>query len=196
MRVLFLTWRRIWQPTPVFLPGESLGRGAWWAAVYGVAQSWTRLKWLSSSSSSSWLAGGCPDMTSHSFSWAPGCLSWGCWCYQNRTPWLWPHLTLITPWMHHLYTETQRGLGLNMYFKEHKTLYILIKTLNIKFESFSFFLPPQSIKERNKKISSDPDAFSGNCFQTFKEKLLPMSHNIFHNIGKRKNIPTWFMRSA
>ena len=28
-------------------------RGAWGAAVYGVAQSWTRLKWLSSSSSSS-----------------------------------------------------------------------------------------------------------------------------------------------
>ena len=25
--------------------------GAWWAAVYGVAQSWTRLKWLNSSSS-------------------------------------------------------------------------------------------------------------------------------------------------
>ena len=44
-------WRRKWRPTPVFLPGESQGRGAWWAAVYGVAQSWTRLKWLSSSSS-------------------------------------------------------------------------------------------------------------------------------------------------
>ena len=27
--------------------------GAWWAAVYGVTQSWTWLKWLSSSSSSS-----------------------------------------------------------------------------------------------------------------------------------------------
>ena len=27
--------------------------GAWWAAIYGVAQSWTRLKWLNSSSSSS-----------------------------------------------------------------------------------------------------------------------------------------------
>ena len=27
-------------------------RGAWWAAVYGIAQSRTRLKWLSSSSSS------------------------------------------------------------------------------------------------------------------------------------------------
>ena len=26
--------------------------GAWWAAVYGVAQSWTRLKWLSRSSHS------------------------------------------------------------------------------------------------------------------------------------------------
>ena len=87
-----LHWRRQWQPTPVFLPGESQGRaslvgcrlwgrtesdtterlhfhfslacigegngnplqcsclenprdgGAWWAAIYGVAQSRTRLK--------------------------------------------------------------------------------------------------------------------------------------------------------
>ena len=31
-------WRRKWQPTPVFLLGESQGWGAWWAAVYGVAQ--------------------------------------------------------------------------------------------------------------------------------------------------------------
>ena len=45
-------WRRKWQPTPVFLPGESQGREAWWAAVYGVAQSRTQLKRLSSSSSS------------------------------------------------------------------------------------------------------------------------------------------------
>ena len=37
----------------MFLPGESQGRGAWWAAVYGVAQSRTQLKRLSSSSSSS-----------------------------------------------------------------------------------------------------------------------------------------------
>ena len=33
------------------IPGTVEGRGAWWAAVYGVAQSWTRLKRLSSSSS-------------------------------------------------------------------------------------------------------------------------------------------------
>ena len=45
-------WRRKWQPTPVFLPGESQDGGAWWAAVYGVAQSRTRLKQLCSSSSS------------------------------------------------------------------------------------------------------------------------------------------------
>ena len=95
--ILFLYWRRQWQPTPVLLPGKSHGRrslvgcspwgrkesdktewlhfhfslsgigegngnplqcsclenprdgGAWWTAVYGVAQSWTWLKRLSSS---------------------------------------------------------------------------------------------------------------------------------------------------
>ena len=95
----FMHCRRKWQPTPVFLPGESQGRGSlvgcclwgctesdtterlhfhfslscigegngnplqcsclenprdggvWWAAVYGIAQSRTRLKRLSSSSS-------------------------------------------------------------------------------------------------------------------------------------------------
>ena len=34
-------WRRKRQPTPVFLPGESQGQVAWWAAIYGVAQSRT-----------------------------------------------------------------------------------------------------------------------------------------------------------
>ena len=96
----FMHWRREWQPTPVFLPGEShgqrslvgcspwgreelgttewlhfhfslscIGEGngnplqcsclenprdgrAWWAAIYGVTQSRTQLKQLSSSSSS------------------------------------------------------------------------------------------------------------------------------------------------
>ena len=95
----FMHWRRKWQPTPVFFPGEFQGwrslvgcrlwgsteldtteslhfpfslscsgegngnplqcsclenprdGGAWWAAVCGVAQSQTWLKWLSSSSS-------------------------------------------------------------------------------------------------------------------------------------------------
>ena len=47
----FMHWRRKWQPTPVFLPGESQGWGSLVAAVSGVAQSWTRLKRLSSSNS-------------------------------------------------------------------------------------------------------------------------------------------------
>ena len=47
----FMHWRRKWQPTPVFLPGESQGWGSLWAAVCGVTQSQIWLKWLSSSSS-------------------------------------------------------------------------------------------------------------------------------------------------
>ena len=48
----FMHWRRRWQPTLVVLPGESQGWGSLGAAVYGVAQSRTRLKRLSSSSNS------------------------------------------------------------------------------------------------------------------------------------------------
>ena len=49
----FMHWRRKWQPTPVFLPGESQGWGSLVACHLWVAQSQTRLKQLSSSSSSS-----------------------------------------------------------------------------------------------------------------------------------------------
>ena len=48
----FMHWRRKWQPTPVFLPGESQGWGSLVGCHYGVAQSRTRLKRLSNSSSS------------------------------------------------------------------------------------------------------------------------------------------------
>jgi len=44
---LKIPWRKAWQPTPIFLPGESHGdRGAWWATVHGAAKSQTRLKRL------------------------------------------------------------------------------------------------------------------------------------------------------
>ena len=36
--------RRKWKPTPLFLPGESQGRGSLVAAIYGVTQSRTQLK--------------------------------------------------------------------------------------------------------------------------------------------------------
>ena len=51
----FLHWRRKWQPTPVFLPGESQGREAWLTAIYGVTQSQTRLKRRSSSIHIWWI---------------------------------------------------------------------------------------------------------------------------------------------
>ena len=38
-----IPWRRAWQPTPVFLPGESHGQ----RSLVGVTHSQTRLKWLS-----------------------------------------------------------------------------------------------------------------------------------------------------
>ena len=44
----FMHWRGKWQPTPVFWGCQ--GRGSLVAAVYGVTQSRTKLKWLSSSS--------------------------------------------------------------------------------------------------------------------------------------------------
>ena len=40
-------WRRAWQPTPVFLPGENpMDREAWQGIVYKIVKSWTWLKWL------------------------------------------------------------------------------------------------------------------------------------------------------
>ena len=46
----FMHWRGKWQPTPVFLPGESQGQRNLVGCHLGVAQSRTRLKRLSSSS--------------------------------------------------------------------------------------------------------------------------------------------------
>ena len=39
-----IPWRNKWLPTPVFLPGNFMDRGAWWATVHGVTNSGT---WLS-----------------------------------------------------------------------------------------------------------------------------------------------------
>ena len=46
----FMYWRRKWQCSCLENPRDNR---AWWAAVYGFTQSWTQLKQLSSSSSSS-----------------------------------------------------------------------------------------------------------------------------------------------
>ena len=47
----FIPWRRKWQPTPIFLPGGSQGRGSLVGCHLGTVQSRTGLKRLSSSSS-------------------------------------------------------------------------------------------------------------------------------------------------
>ena len=36
-----IPWRKAWQPTPVFLPGESHGQRSQWATVHGIPKSWT-----------------------------------------------------------------------------------------------------------------------------------------------------------
>ena len=38
-----IPWRREWQPTPVFLPGEFHGQRSWWSIVHGVSKNNTRL---------------------------------------------------------------------------------------------------------------------------------------------------------
>ena len=48
-RFTFMHWRRKWQPLQCSCLENPRDGGAWWAAVYGVSQSRTRLKWLSSS---------------------------------------------------------------------------------------------------------------------------------------------------
>ena len=42
-----ISWRRAWQPTPVFLSGESHGQRSWWAMVHSVEKCQTQLKQLS-----------------------------------------------------------------------------------------------------------------------------------------------------
>ena len=41
LRVEKIPWRRAWKPTPIFLPGESHGKGAWQTTVHGIAKSQT-----------------------------------------------------------------------------------------------------------------------------------------------------------
>ena len=46
-------WRRKWHPLQCSCLENPRDSRAWWAAIFGAAQSWTRLKQLSSSSSNS-----------------------------------------------------------------------------------------------------------------------------------------------
>ena len=69
-----IPWKRKWQTTPVFLPGESLDRGGWRGTVHRVVQSRTRLKWLST-------VGNCCVAQGAQLSalWWPRRVGWGYW---------------------------------------------------------------------------------------------------------------------
>ena len=47
-----IPWRRKRQPTAVFLPGESMDRGAWWAIAHGATKGWT---WLAAAAAAKLL---------------------------------------------------------------------------------------------------------------------------------------------
>ena len=106
----FMHRRRKWQSTPVFLPGESQGWGAWWASVYGVTQSRTRLKRLSSSSSMQLCISLVHAYMLQVYAW------WGRGCLQKRSS---VNLTpsplapySATAWFHHCITWRYSVLNL------------------------------------------------------------------------------------
>ena len=49
-----IPWRKAWQPTPAFLPGESMDRGAWWPTVHWITKSRARLLQLSTHTDGAW----------------------------------------------------------------------------------------------------------------------------------------------
>ena len=53
----FMHWRKKWQPTPVFLPGESQGQRSLVGGRHGVTQSRTRLKRLPAAAAAAVNAG-------------------------------------------------------------------------------------------------------------------------------------------
>ena len=75
----FMHWRRKWQPFQCSCLENPRYRGAWWAAIYGFAQSLTRLQCLSSSSStrrlyhSQWISSSCFSETSWYYPWSNKC---------------------------------------------------------------------------------------------------------------------------
>ena len=109
----FMRWRRTWQPPPVFLPGDSQGQGSLVGCVYGVAQSRTRLKWLSSSSSNHLQLKARTQFTcprKEQVSSAPTvCIKQGgegagfkCSLVNGRTLLQWTDVTSGSSWWHHM----------------------------------------------------------------------------------------------
>ena len=73
-------------PLQCFCLENPRDRGAWWAAVYGVAQSWTQLKRLSSSSSSSSSKQHIKKQRHYFANKGPSCQNYG---FSRSHVWMW-----------------------------------------------------------------------------------------------------------
>ena len=79
-----ISWRRAWQPTPVFLPGESHGQRSLAGYILGVAESGTRLSdYHFSQLFLEWVARNTADksMVCHPSLWEG-------WCWENCFLWV------------------------------------------------------------------------------------------------------------
>ena len=131
----FMHWRKKWQPTPVFLPGESQGRGSLVGCVYGVTQSRTRLKWLSSSSRK--RREGNSEEERNLFVWN----EWS-YFYYSFSNWRWRSFFLFT---HHFQRKWRTGRGIHQSLCSKKkchnpiTLSILTPTGRKRYPSYSLY---------------------------------------------------------
>ena len=74
--------------------------GAWWAAIYGVAQSRTRLKWLSSSSSIKKNSISFTHVSQRVICKAPASESLGCFFLKKNTHSCYPPMAYWIAWKH------------------------------------------------------------------------------------------------
>ena len=102
-----IPWRRAWQPTPVFLPGESHGQRNLAGYSHKVTKSQTQLKWLITHACTSIFAPTCTHLRRRQWHPTPvllprkshgrrslvGCSPWGSW-KSDTTEWLHFHFSL------------------------------------------------------------------------------------------------------
>lgn len=150
----------------MFLPRESQGRGAWWAAIYGVTQSRTRLKQCSHSRVLSRV------QYATCFTVSP------CWFYGNRIP-----ESMVTPWdlgefLRQWITQVTNGRG----------------NLELSLNSFQYltersFVPSRMTDKLRSRYSGDRVSYSKekNICETLPLPSLTTHLLPVHHLAKRVN---------
>ena len=107
-----IPWSRASQPTPVFLPGEPLYTGAWWAAGHEFAMSRTQLKQVSTRYPNMWFY----HNTSIYASWLFELLLRFCYCeqycHEQSSTYLWLLFTFSRS-SSSLYTQESKFILIN-----------------------------------------------------------------------------------